>query len=82
MFALDWMHEKHLRVPQDVSIIGFDGVPEAALTTPPLSTIEQPIAEIGRRAVERILSGDTEVKREILPVTLVVRGSTAEPSRS
>ncbi|RYD88837.1 MAG: LacI family DNA-binding transcriptional regulator, partial [Sphingomonadales bacterium] len=82
MFALDWLREKHLRVPEDISIIGFDGVPEAALTTPPLTTIEQPIAEIGRRAVERILSGDAAVEREILPVTLVVRGSTARPSQS
>lgn len=79
MFALDWLRERKLSVPRDVSIIGFDGVPEAALTEPPLTTIEQPIAEIGRRAVERILAGDTEVRREILPVKLVVRGSTAEP---
>lgn len=82
MFALDWLSERKMRVPEDVSIIGFDGVPEAAQTEPPLTTIEQPIAEIGRRAVERILSGDTAIKREILPVTLVVRGSTAEPPQS
>jgi DNA-binding LacI/PurR family transcriptional regulator len=82
MFALDWLREHNLRVPEDVSIIGFDGVPETALTEPPLTTVEQPIAEIGRRAVERILSGDVSVKREILPVTLVVRGSTARPPQS
>jgi DNA-binding LacI/PurR family transcriptional regulator len=82
MFALDWLHSRGLRVPEDVSIIGFDGVPEAATTEPPLTTVEQPIAEIGRRAVERILAGETGVKREILPVTLVVRGSTAPPPRS
>ena len=82
MFALDWLHERGLRVPEDISIIGFDGVPEAALTEPPLTTIEQPIAEIGRRAVERILSGDTTVQREILPLKLVVRGSTERPPQS
>jgi len=82
MFALDWLREQHLSVPGDISIIGFDGVPEAALTDPPLTTIEQPIAEIGRRAVERILSGDATVQREILPVKLVVRGSTAKPPQS
>jgi DNA-binding LacI/PurR family transcriptional regulator len=82
MFALDWLRERGLRVPDDVSIIGFDGVPEAALTEPPLTTIEQPIAEIGRRAVARILSGDTTVKRETLPLKLVVRGSTALPPKS
>ena len=82
MFALDWLRERNLRVPEDVSIIGFDGVPEAALTEPPLTTVEQPIAEIGRRAVERILSGDASVKRETLPVTLVVRSSTGRPPQS
>ena len=40
------------------------------------------IAEIGRRAVERILLGETAVKREILPVTLVERASTGTPARS
>jgi len=82
MFALDWLRERGLRVPDDISIIGFDGVPEAALSKPPLTTIEQPIAEIGRRAVERILSGDTTVKRQTLPVKLVIRGSTASPPQS
>lgn len=82
MFALDWLREHGIRVPQDISVIGFDGVPEGALTEPPLTTIEQPIAQIGRRAVERILSGDTSVSHEILPVTLVVRGSTAPTAQS
>lgn len=82
MFALEWLAERKLRVPDDISIIGYDGVPEAALTSPPLTTIEQPIAEIGRRAVERILAGHTAVEREILPLKLVVRGSTGKPPQS
>lgn len=82
MFTLDWLGARNLRVPEDVSVIGFDGVPEAALTTPPLTTVEQPIAEIGRRAVERILAGDTSTRSETLPVKLVVRGSTATPPQS
>ena len=82
MFTLDWLGARNLRVPEDVSVIGFDGVPEAALTTPPLTTVESPIAEIGRRAVERILAGDTSTRSETLPVKLVVRGSTATPPQS
>ena len=62
-------------------VVGFDGVPEAARSTPPLTTIAQPIAELGRRAVEAILRYDGEVHRETLPVELVVRGSTAPPPK-
>ena len=82
MFALEWLKQRNLRVPEDVSVIGYDGVPEAALCSPALTTIEQPIAEIGRRAVERILSGDASVQHETLPVKLVVRASTATPPQS
>jgi DNA-binding LacI/PurR family transcriptional regulator len=82
MYALEWLKQHGIRVPDDVSVIGYDGVPEAASCEPPLTTIEQPIAEIGRRAVERILAGDTSVRRETLPVKLVVRGSTTTPPQS
>ena len=49
------------------------------MSDPPLTTIAQPITELGRRAVELILSGNTAVHRETLPTELVVRGSTAPP---
>lgn len=76
LIALEWFAEKGIAVPGEVSIVGFDGVPEAARATPPLTTVEQPIAEIGRRAVEMILDGALPERRERLPVRLVVRGST------
>lgn len=82
MFALDWLRARDLRVPEDVSVIGFDGVPESALTAPPLTTVEQPIAQIGRRRVERILEGATRTRNETLPVKLVVRASTGPPPQS
>jgi DNA-binding LacI/PurR family transcriptional regulator len=82
MYALEWLRQQGLRVPEDVSIIGYDGVPEAALCTPALTTIEQPIAEIGRRAVQQILAGDRSIRRETLPVKLLVRHSTAPPPQS
>jgi DNA-binding LacI/PurR family transcriptional regulator len=66
-------------VPEEVSIVGYDGVREAAFSSPPLTTVTQPIAEIGRRAVEIILDGSDRVQRDILPVELTVRGSTAPP---
>jgi DNA-binding LacI/PurR family transcriptional regulator len=77
--ALDWLRERGIEVPGEVSVIGFDGVPESAVSTPPLTTIAQPIVEIGRRAVQTILGFDGTIRRETLDVELIVRGSTAPP---
>ena len=79
LLALDWLKEKDLSVPADVSVVGFDGVPESATSTPPLTTIRQPIAEIGRRAVLAILNHSGGTRRERIDTELVVRGSTAPP---
>ncbi|MBU1175624.1 MAG: LacI family transcriptional regulator [Alphaproteobacteria bacterium] len=79
MIALEWFANRGISVPEDVSIIGFDGVPEAAETTPPLTTIAQPIAEIGRQAVASILDPTERATRRLLDTTLVVRASTAPP---
>lgn len=80
LIALDWLKASGLAVPGDVSLAGFDGVPESALSDPPLTTIQQPIAEIGRRAIQGIVDRGTAVWREKLDVELVVRGSTAPPA--
>jgi DNA-binding LacI/PurR family transcriptional regulator len=77
--AIDWLKARGLSVPGDVSVVGFDGVPESATSNPPLTTVQQPIAEIGRRAVRVILDHSGEVWREKLAVELVVRDSTAPP---
>lgn len=82
LIALDWLAERGLSVPGDVSIVGFDGVPEGAVSRPPLTSMAQPMAEMGRRAVKSILQHDGTVHREMLPVELVVRGSTAPPPGS
>ena len=77
--ALDWFASHGIRVPDDVSITGFDGVPEAAATEPPLTTMVQPIDDIARRAVHAILQPPGADSREVLTAELVVRGSTAPP---
>ena len=66
--------------PVSISVVGFDGVPEGADTDPPMTTVRQPIAELGRRAVQLILDHPDEVRRETFAVELVVRASTAPPA--
>jgi DNA-binding LacI/PurR family transcriptional regulator len=79
--ALAWLTARGLRVPQDVSVIGFDGVPEAAVSDPPLTTMEQPYGEIAERAVAAILDDAMPDGREMLPLRLVVRESTGPAPR-
>jgi LacI family transcriptional regulator len=70
-----------LRVPDDVSVIGFDDLPEAKWASPPLTTIRQPLAEMGllaARTVLRLAQGEEiETPRVELATELVVRHSTA-----
>ena len=76
--AIDVARERGLRVPEDLSVVGFDDIPEAAASDPPLTTIMQPIMEKGRRAARLIFEAG-EPRSEILEVELVVRASTAGP---
>ncbi len=82
LHALDWLGAHGLTVPGDVSIIGFDDVPQSAMSDPPLTTVRQPIAEIGRRAVRAILEQPDEIVRTRLATELVIRGSTAAPRQT
>ncbi|MBN1963202.1 MAG: LacI family DNA-binding transcriptional regulator [Anaerolineae bacterium] len=84
--ALCAIHEAGLRVPQDVSVIGFDDIPLASYTVPRLTTIRQPSQEVGRVAVEMILRRlqvrHDPPRYERLPVTLVERDSCAPYANS
>jgi DNA-binding LacI/PurR family transcriptional regulator len=67
------------RVPDDLSVVGFDDIPEAAHFLPPLTTVRQDFAELGRRAIEVLvqrLRGDATAAQPIAP-ELVLRASTA-----
>ncbi len=72
-----------LRVPGDVSVIGFDDIPIAAAMYPSVTTIAQPIAEMARLGVDlllrRIRGPDAPFERLVLPTRLVPRESTASP---
>jgi len=73
-----------LRIPQDLSVIGFDDIALAAFSSPPLTTISQPKHQLGELAarllLERIARPGRKVRQEILQPDLCLRGSTAEPS--
>ena len=75
-----------LRVPRDVSVLGFDDYSWMRAVTPPLTAIRQPIGAMGRAAWQRLrarIDGSTEpVARVKLPCELVVRASTARPGGS
>lgn len=76
------LHDEGVRVPQDVSVVGFDDIPESAHFWPPLTTVRQDFAEIGRRSLEIILDeirGIRGVGRDQIAPELVLRGSTAPP---
>lgn len=76
--------EEGLRVPEDVSIVGFDDLDEAAIYAPPLTTIAQDFARFGREALDMtfdMIEGGEPTNR-IVPVSLVRRESTAAPRRS
>ncbi|AUW93436.1 MAG: LacI family transcriptional regulator [Sulfobacillus thermosulfidooxidans] len=77
--VMQTLAQKNLRVPQDIAVMGFDDIRLARYVTPGLSTIHQPMYELGRAAMmqlDRALNGETRIPPIILPTTLVVRGST------
>ncbi|SDF70726.1 LacI family DNA-binding transcriptional regulator [Klenkia brasiliensis] len=72
------LHEQGITVPGDVSVVGFDDVPEAPYFSPPLTTVRQDFAELGRRGVELVLArlaGEDGGSDQVEP-RLLVRGST------
>ncbi len=81
--ALRVLREAGVRVPEEMSVTGFDDIPEAVTLDPPLTTIRQPLEEMGRRAARLLLdnieSGSPIGAREILPTEIVYRRSVAPP---
>jgi len=76
--------ERNLKIPEDISIIGFDNIKMAEISNPPLTTVSQPIYEMGCEAAELLIQniahGPKKInKKVVLPTKLVVRGSTAPP---
>jgi LacI family transcriptional regulator len=83
--ALRELAESGIRVPEEISVVGFDDAPLAEMVSPALTTVRQPLQEMAQKAVSlllaRIAGEDGEVQRHVLPTELVVRESTAPPPR-
>ncbi|GAA3338566.1 LacI family DNA-binding transcriptional regulator [Amorphoplanes nipponensis] len=80
------LHERGRPVPRDVSVVGFDDIPDSSSFIPPLTTVHQDFAEVGRRCVQGLLR---QIRDEpagpgtvLVPTRLVQRASTAAPRRS
>ena len=71
-----------LRLPRDLSVVGFDDVPMAQWMAPPLTTVRQPLAEMAALAVRTLVANDAHQynQRVELATNLVVRSSTAPPA--
>jgi DNA-binding LacI/PurR family transcriptional regulator len=84
--ALGFLHacrDAGVRVPEDLSVIGFDDIPESSHFPPPLTTVKQDFVEIGRRAVAVLLEelgGHPVTTHEPIPPVLTLRLSTAAPA--
>ncbi|NNC12527.1 substrate-binding domain-containing protein [Planctomonas sp. JC2975] len=70
-----------LRIPDDLSVVGFDDIPSAGWMAPPLTTVRQPLAEMASLAVKMLVAGNSADynNRAELSTNLVVRASTASP---
>lgn len=79
--AIAAIREAGLRAPDEISVVGFDGVPMASQFYPPLTTVRQPPHQIGRSAVNtllvRIAGLEPASPQAILPTELIFRASTA-----
>lgn len=78
--ALEAARDAGLVVPHDLSIVGFDDIPSAAWSVPALTTVRQPLLRKGEIAGRLLTAGAAARRNVVLPVELVVRGSTARPA--
>lgn len=71
------LYRRGIRVPEDISIVGFDGLPSSMYTTPPLTTIRQPVFEVGKQMAKALLQmiKGQKVHIEVPELTLEIRES-------
>jgi len=83
--AMRALREVGLRVPEDVSVVGFDDIAESSFFEPPLTTIRQDFAALGKRGIEtlieRIVNPGLALQQQVIYPELVLRASTAPPRK-
>jgi LacI family transcriptional regulator len=81
--AIEAIRERNLRIPEDISVTGFDDIPQAAVTNPKLATVRQPLNQMGGEAVNVLLKWLEDPSLEIGQITLetqlIIRDSCAPP---
>ena len=77
--ALERFENLGVKVPEHVAVVGFDDTPAAATSSPPLTTIRQPMKQLGREAatmlLERLKDKTLPIRQQVLPIELIVRES-------
>ncbi|MBN1449937.1 MAG: LacI family DNA-binding transcriptional regulator [Anaerolineales bacterium] len=81
MGVMDAVRNRKMYIPEDISVLGFDNIPQSAMVFPPLTTVQQPLEQMGRVATQMLLdilkNPDKNVERIELPTELIVRDSTS-----
>ena len=85
--VIETLRERDVRIPQDMSLVSFDGARALHLYDPPITAVRQPAKKLGERAVELLLDGNWEDRAfpdlvEYLPVELIERASVAAPNQA
>jgi DNA-binding LacI/PurR family transcriptional regulator len=85
--VLQALAKERINCPADVSVVGFDDSRWATRVTPPLTTVRQPMAQLGRTAAELLVNrlqnaDETKVEHRLFPVEIIDRQSVAAPARS
>lgn len=83
MGVMDAVRNRGLRVPDDISVVGFDNIPQSAMVYPPLTTVQQPLEQMGRVAAQMLINILNNVEKDAsrieLPTELIIRSSTSSP---
>jgi LacI family transcriptional regulator len=81
--VMEAVRDHGLQIPRDISIIGFDDIPQTAHVHPPLTTVRQPLQEMGsiaaRTLLRYIVEPECPIERREVPTTLVIRESCQSP---
>ncbi len=82
MGVIDAVRDHGMKIPDDISVIGFDDIPQASLVRPALTTVQQPLEQMGRMAAQMLFeilkNPDSKPDRIQLPTQLMIRDSTAK----